>query len=428
MTENVHALLTSVTARRYARRQFKERLAPTHAIDFNPLTIYKLDEMRLSAILAFLLNPKSSHGQDELFLREFCALMVTDADENLSYPLIDATNLELANAQVKTEHVVQNGRIDILIEIPQVGRDQGPAFALVIENKFGAAENDTQLQAYTDFARKKYGHTEAEWILIYLTPEGDKPFGASDEVTNLSYREHVQTWLHESKTLIEAQTVRDFVGHLQDYLQRRLYGGLTKMEQRDLANEIAGKDSEHVRSAFEVERTIRELKRKLARNLHDQIENELATRLPMWQSHTTDDRKPDQRYFGYEFSKRTWKNLTVLFQFQTPDYKDFYIGLRWSGKGQMTEQRKSMDKSQADTELPGAAAVADELADLGNFATMHNDTFFKFSSTQRIPGSWQEPQDWERVHDGTMAQAIVELLADIDNRVEGVVQQKGIAL
>ena len=112
---------------------------------FNIFSILKMetDEVNThSAFLAELLNPKGSHGQQDLFLRKFLETIVhTD-------------KLNIQNAQVCMEFTIgpisenyeTGGRIDILIHLPKA------KYLILIENKINAGDQKLQLFRYNQYA------------------------------------------------------------------------------------------------------------------------------------------------------------------------------------------------------------------------------------------------------------------------------------
>lgn len=57
------------------------------AFRFNPFRFFRTDEMGLSAVLAFLLNPKETHGQRDYFLKSF--LEYLNLHEYLAYDQVE---------------------------------------------------------------------------------------------------------------------------------------------------------------------------------------------------------------------------------------------------------------------------------------------------------------------------------------------------
>lgn len=132
-----------------------------------------------SAILAEWLNPKVSHGQGDLFLRLFLAIV----DANF------AQIFHSSKASTKTEYSTPNGRLDILIE-DNVGN------AVIIENKNYANDQDAQLKRYAEFAKSTYGIYN--YRFLYLTLDGceaSKQSGEGVRYSPISYRSTILEWI-----------------------------------------------------------------------------------------------------------------------------------------------------------------------------------------------------------------------------------------
>lgn len=133
-----------------------------------------------SAIIAEFLNPQGSHGQGDVYLKEFLDIV----GKNGTLPVFDTST-----ASVFTEYVVPNGRLDILITNT---KNQ----AIIIENKIYAGDQREQLKRYEEFAAEKY-HA-GNYAILYLTLWGDEASeqsGKDVKYTCISYKETIQKWL-----------------------------------------------------------------------------------------------------------------------------------------------------------------------------------------------------------------------------------------
>jgi len=98
---------------------------------FNVFDFLRDDEMGLSKVIAFLLNPSASHGQGKYFLLQFLNFV---KNENWDH-------LDSHAVKVETEHSTpDNRRIDIYVDI----KGDKP-FSLTIENKPYAGDQDNQV-------------------------------------------------------------------------------------------------------------------------------------------------------------------------------------------------------------------------------------------------------------------------------------------
>ncbi len=160
---NLADLFCILAPRLASARQLGRELDQHLARRFNVFDYLANDELGLSRIIADLLNPAASHGQDTLFLGEFLNLLRECS--TLQPPGMR----DQARVRVALEHTIENQRrIDILVEIS--GRE--PLWALAIENKPYAGDQKHQARDYLRHLRKEY---KRNFLLIYLSPTGEGP-------------------------------------------------------------------------------------------------------------------------------------------------------------------------------------------------------------------------------------------------------------
>lgn len=150
---------------------------------FNILGLWS-DEVRLhSAFLAELLNPNGTHGLKDKFLKKFCEVVGFD-----NFPTKNAIVTTEAHIGYINEDCTEGGNIDILIE------SEDKKWAIVIENKIYAVDQNKQLLRYDNFL-KKFAYSK----LIYLTLDGHEASDFSkcdikdDEC--ISYKSEIRDWL-----------------------------------------------------------------------------------------------------------------------------------------------------------------------------------------------------------------------------------------
>ena len=109
---------------------------------FNPIRVMKMENMEIkhSAILGWLLDPKGSHGLGDDFLKAFLseALAVRDGADAVS--ALDILREDFSTARIQVEK--QN--IDLLVHLERNGAD----WAFVIENKYHSGLHSNQLDRY----------------------------------------------------------------------------------------------------------------------------------------------------------------------------------------------------------------------------------------------------------------------------------------
>lgn len=144
-------------------------------MDFNLWELAGLnrDERKITGILAWLLDPNGSHGQEGAFLAAFLGTIPASAWSTGQKPDLSRP------CRVQTEVTAgESGerRLDI--------RFDATSFLLVVEVKVDALEHDNQLAAYRDIARREAG--SKPWALVYLTPDGRE--GSCSEAFSLRWK------------------------------------------------------------------------------------------------------------------------------------------------------------------------------------------------------------------------------------------------
>ncbi|MBS4431399.1 PD-(D/E)XK nuclease [Pectobacterium punjabense] len=142
------------------------------SLSFDPWNIagLKRNEVRNSAVLAWLLNPEGTHGFGALPLNALLTSIRTS--ENTIFP---STFERYCWVDVET---IPNGdssnRVDIEIDAGN--------FFLLIEVKIDAYEQDQQIARYCQDAEKRAGGRP--WAVVFLTPHGGKPLSGDTETNH----------------------------------------------------------------------------------------------------------------------------------------------------------------------------------------------------------------------------------------------------
>ena len=183
-----------------------------------------LDENRMSAVFAYLLDPDETHGQRELFLREFLSNVSPKWISGNRWPSVRISR------EVRTTRIEDwDRRIDIEIS----SLVDGDWAAIAIENKPCAGDQDKQL---SDYARHLESMYEGRFKLIYLTPYGTDPSPNSipcKERKELAEKGKFEKgsiqdwasdngWLKRSEDQVKAEQVRWFVSHFREALKESL--------------------------------------------------------------------------------------------------------------------------------------------------------------------------------------------------------------
>lgn len=168
--------------------------------NYNLFSILSIEhyELKHSALIANLLDPKGSHGCGDAFLRAFFEIAL----KGTAYPFESSTPPH-SYTEYYTGPIAGDtgGRIDILAKSSHYG--------LIIENKIYAGDQDKQLTRYDNYGRETFGADG--YLLVYLTLYG---CDASKESTatksaeevgylRLSYAEDILRWLEQCVRLAD---------------------------------------------------------------------------------------------------------------------------------------------------------------------------------------------------------------------------------
>jgi hypothetical protein len=165
-------------------------------------------ENRVSDILANLLNPEGSHGQEDRFLRLFLEAV---RPKGINYE--DGMKVKVR----REDPTSLNRRMDILVELGEQ--------TIAIENKIQAGDQDSQISHYCDELDRR-----GNYVLFYLTPTAKNPSSYSIDPSKfdflqkdgklrcISYREEIQRWLTSCIKECEAEKVRWFLKDLAEFV------------------------------------------------------------------------------------------------------------------------------------------------------------------------------------------------------------------
>ncbi|WP_109077222.1 PD-(D/E)XK nuclease family protein [Aggregatibacter kilianii] len=265
MANNINQIVDSLISISQVIENFRLQREKTELYDsnrFNPFQFMRTDEMGLSKILAFLLDPKEAHGQGDLFLNSF--LKFIGKHNFLAY---DSIQVSVEKATSK------NRRHDIFIEgfLNNVRR-----WIVSIENKLRfASDQEEQLKDYRDDLEK---YKEAEYCLIYLPVFKEPPSGNSirkNEWEDLISKKKAILlsandligWL--DNTLIVAPAVKQFCQDFKKFLSEELMGNMEK--SNELVNYLM-ENNDALYSALNIIDSTEKLYESLVKTLIEQLQ------------------------------------------------------------------------------------------------------------------------------------------------------------
>jgi len=167
-------------------------------------------------MLAYLLDPMKGHDQGTLFLSLFLDALKKAADSqglDINIPRVESA----VGWSCRKEFVLPEplGRLDLML--------QGPEILIVVENKVRAGLGPDQLDRYWSFAEKHARAGGRKPILVYLTPDGEKPTGGGQAgektLIPLSYRYDLYSFLRLSVGSVKAISVAEVVRQYADLVR-----------------------------------------------------------------------------------------------------------------------------------------------------------------------------------------------------------------
>jgi hypothetical protein len=279
----------SLQSRLDVLRGYRDKLNHLLAQDFNLVDLLHPDEYRLSALIAFLLDPNGGHGQRDSFLQRF---LLRAQDQGIAAASALAKNI-LSGQEVHValeESTRRNRRIDIVVSV-------GSA-AIGIENKPWAVHQDAQLADYAaDLQRYESSG------LIYLAGSPGEPSEESLPTTQRqylldqhryaewTYRHELAEWLAECSKVCEADKICWLLRDFRSYALTNfgLLGGsamLDEPEEREIVDFVMAGTPQRLHLAVGIhaafEKIREEVIRRFARELVAALEKELPA-VDRWQ-------------------------------------------------------------------------------------------------------------------------------------------------
>lgn len=199
---------------------------------FNPIRVMRMErmEIRHSAILAWLLDPKESHGLDDKFLKAFLGEALR-GQSALGFPTaIDVARADLRDAVIRREW--QN--IDIFIHSVRNG------WGFVVENKYDSKQHEGQLKKYLEKVVAGLGSEADELTVrgIFLTLHGEEP--ADKRYAPITYEticQFLPRFMDQESHLLTSE-VRTFLKHYVEIIEEEVGVSVEGSETEKLARQL----------------------------------------------------------------------------------------------------------------------------------------------------------------------------------------------
>jgi hypothetical protein len=300
----LHILISQLTSIRKQHEKVSEFTGEKFNV-FNILGLSTNEVRTHSAFIGELLNPKGSHCQNELYLKQF-----------VKYFNIE--NFDYSNAILEIEKSIgyitsdkkEGGNIDILITDKNNN-------SIIIENKIYAGDQENQLLRYFNYG-KKYCKTIN---LFYLTLDGKEPSGLSTNDLDkknfvcISYSQGIKNWLELCKEKsVNQPIIRETLTQYLNLINQLTGQSINKIMNTEIVNKIVS-DDDNLKTFFELHKSnlMSDVKKELTIRLKQQL-TELANDLDL--TFDFSENLGFESETGWEFiSKKSKNNYFMSFGF-----------------------------------------------------------------------------------------------------------------
>ena len=199
----------------------------------NEVNIFKIlkskeYELRHSNILAWLLDPKGSHGLGDVFTKLFISHVIKN-NRQLDYDALKWSYIDLSECEVQREkHWKDTGTRDSLDILLTTYQADGHEYLIAIENKVRASEGKEQTKRYRKNIEEE--RPDAEKMFVYLSADNNPPSDA--QWASLSY-----------------DSIIEMLDHLIQIYHPSQEVGLIIKNYRKVCAEIMDQDDKELREA-----------------------------------------------------------------------------------------------------------------------------------------------------------------------------------
>lgn len=322
-------------------------------------------ETKHSAIIAEFLNPEGSHGQGDIYLKEFLATF--GENEMLS-------SFDTSTASVTTEYAVPNGRLDLLITNI---KNQ----AIIIENKIYAEDQWEQLKRYKEFAEKKY--RSGNYVILYLTLWGDeasKQSGENVAYICISYKETILKWLERCIQLsAQKPLIRETMIQYTNLIKELTHQAMEQKYKNEFL-ELMANNAEIVANIYDFQYDY--LKYIWENLIRPELQRMAKSMVLEYDEYNMSCQHRDGKSFT--FRKPEWKDIAIRFQSDNRSYvSDVYFGIvSLDGKHPGPQQKLDLFSDGSSNHWPYGNVYLDQYRywDMKTLADMvnHTDKFVNY--------------------------------------------------
>jgi hypothetical protein len=218
-------LLADVGARKRVWSEMQESLALKHAPNFTVFDFLRTDELGLSDVIRWMLDPNETHGQRDIFLVLFNEIF--QVNHNIK------TRSAISKTEMPTHSIfLSSRRIDVHVQCED--------FILAIENKPFASWQNNQVRDYLEHLQNQAPNRHCLVLLKGATGNvpadqlGPAELDSLKEERRLidSDYETLERWVRCCGRECQAPRVRTILEEFSEYLKRVFGGGNSMAESR----------------------------------------------------------------------------------------------------------------------------------------------------------------------------------------------------
>jgi hypothetical protein len=296
-----------------------KELSRLSGADFNIFRIIHVtcDELKHSAFLSELLNPRGSHGQGDVFLRLFVHKF---GIENFQCETAEALVEKHVGQLTETE----GGRIDILIDDHQGNH-------IIIENKIYAGDQDNQLIRYHNFSKQNLFYLNLYGVDASPKSNTNDKFGkklvCGKDYKLLSYKIDILEWLELClKETVSMPLLREGITHYINLIKHLTGETINKAMQKEIVNLITESPT-NLANAKEIANNYTEAQSHLLWGFWKALKNELRSsgmELEDWKANVSQERtlnyfRRKDHLFGLLSLIYSKGEITIHFVFEMQD-------------------------------------------------------------------------------------------------------------
>ena len=195
-------------------------------------------EIRHSNVLAWLFDPRETHGLGGAFIKSFINVIISKGIINDSVDKVKLLLTQFDNYRLFRE----KNNIDILA----VNDSEQAKVVLVIENKIDSNDHNNQLDHYYEFIEKEYNKYER--IYLYLTPDGRAPIEGNGNWEMVGYDSIIDAIDRTTKKITINQHLQQFINDYVDILRREI---VNNNKLNEICTEIYNNHKEALDLIFE---------------------------------------------------------------------------------------------------------------------------------------------------------------------------------